>query len=82
MPDTEASFRAVPYYFGGNPVLTWSVNNAPSGGDKDITVRSSGNGAGVAALAIDVATSALHQIADSQLRVQFGANKPLGIFGL
>lgn len=82
MTATEATFRAVPYFFAGLPTLVWSVNGAPSGGDKDITVRASGNGAGTANLDVSVSQPDNNQLADTALSVRFGVNKPLGIFGL
>ena len=36
MPDTEATFRAVGYFFSVPPVFAWTVNGATSGTDKDI----------------------------------------------
>jgi len=82
MPDTEATFRAVAYFFAAPPTLSWGVNGASSGGDKDITVRSTGSGGGTAQLQIAASDKEHYQFADERLSVAFGEEGGLGIFGL
>ncbi|HWH06928.1 MAG TPA: hypothetical protein VNU47_00135 [Candidatus Paceibacterota bacterium] len=82
MSTEEETFRAVPYYFGSTPAVTWTMNSIESGYDKDITVRSTGAGIGSAILAASARGSLLFQSAESMLTVRFGELRPLGIFGL
>ncbi len=82
MTDTETTFRAVPYFFSAAQAFAWKVNGAPNGTDADITVRSTGDGAGTATLGITTSNATNRQSATSQLSVGFGAAKKLGIFGL
>jgi hypothetical protein len=82
MASTEQTFRMVPYYFAADPQLAWTVNSAASGADKDITVRSNGNGQGTALLTAAAALPSVFQSATAGLSVQFGQKKSLGIFGL
>ncbi len=70
--DTEATYRAVPYYFTSNPTLTWEVNGAASQTGKDITVRPSGNGKGTASLRVSATSGTLGQTANTTLTVGFG----------
>ena len=82
MNTEEETFRAIPYYFAGNPSLVWRVNSVESGTERDITVRSTGTGIGSAILSAQADGSALFQSAESSLTVRFGELRPLGIFGL
>lgn len=83
MPDTEATFRAVGYFFAAPPTLEWRVNSALGGTDKDITVRATGSGAGTAQLQLTARDTAHYQSAESRLSVLFGRTSGgLGIFGL
>lgn len=82
MADTEATFRAVSYFFAVPPTLAWSVNNGGGGGDKDITVRATGSGKGAAQLSIAARAAEYYQSAESRLTVEFGAGGGLGFFGL
>lgn len=82
MPDTEATFRAVAYFFAAPPTLSWVVNGSAGGGDKDVTVRATGNGSGTAQLQLSASDKAHYQFADTRLSVGFGQGGGLGIFGL
>lgn len=81
MVDAEDSYRGVPYYFSGTPALSWTVNGTVSGSDKDITVRSTGNGTGSAVIGFTASENAASQTANSTLSVNFG-QKSAGFFGL
>ena len=80
LPGTEESFTVVPYFFASAPILAWTVNGEASGGSKDITVRSTGSGAGSATLGISAKNVASHQNASGVLTVLFGSNRQ-SIFG-
>ena len=83
MPDTEATFRAVGYFFAVPPTLAWRVNSTTSGADKDITVRATGNGSGSAQIRLTASDPAHYQSADTAVSVGFGGSSGgLGIFGL
>lgn len=82
MDAEEQTFRAVPYFFASPPALTWSVNGAASGGEQDITLRSTGSGTGSASLTASAKQPANHQSADARLGIRFGSAGGLGIFGL
>lgn len=80
----EATFRAVPYYFGSSPAFEWSVNNTAQSAQRTVTVRSTGSGKGTASLDIraKLADSIQPQSANSRISLQFGESKsPLSIFG-
>ncbi len=72
LTESEATYRAVPYYFTSLPSLTWEVNGSPSQTGKDITVRPSGNGKGTAVLGVSATTGTLGQSAQTRLSVTFG----------
>lgn len=78
--DTEESFRVVPYFFSGNPSITWTVNNTTSDTDRDITLRSSGGGGGTALLRVFAASGG--ETADASLSVDFGRSDGFSLFGL
>ncbi|MEK7100055.1 MAG: hypothetical protein AAB883_02875, partial [Patescibacteria group bacterium] len=82
MEGEEETYRAVPYFFSSAPALTWSVNGAPSGGEKDITLRSTGTGGGTAALSVSAKQPTTHQTGDARISIQFSSGGGLGIFGL
>lgn len=82
MPDTEATFRAVGYFFGVPPTFAWTVNSKASGSDKDITVRSTGSGQGTAAIRVSADAEKAPRAADSRFSVTFGADRGFGFFGL
>lgn len=82
MDAEELTFRAVPYFFASPPTITWSVNGAPSGGERDITLRSTGSGSGAATLSVSAKLPALFQSADMRTKITFGEGGGLGIFGL
>lgn len=77
---TEETFRAVPYYFGSAPALSWTVNGAASGTDEDVTVRVTGSGAGSANLAISAKEADAFQAASESVTLRFGTPRT-GIFG-
>jgi hypothetical protein len=78
--DSEATYRAVPYYFTTLPTLTWQVNGSASQSGQDITVRPSGSGQGTAVLGVSGSSGSLGQSASGQLSVTFGKSST-GIFG-
>lgn len=82
MPDTEATFRAIGYFFAVPPVFSWTVNNATSGTDKDITVRATGSGQGTARLGLTAIESASRRSAESRVTIDFGSSNGFGFFGL
>jgi hypothetical protein len=81
LTESEATYRAVPYYFTSTPNLTWNLNGSPSQTGRDITVRPAGGGKGTALLGVSATTGALGQSASSNLSVRFG-QKGSGLFGL
>lgn len=82
MPDTEATFRAVGYFFAVPPTFAWTVNNSTSGTDRDITVRATGNGKGTARLGLTATEPVTRRSAEGQVTVDFGASTGFGFFGL
>lgn len=81
MRGAEESYRAVPYHFPAAPLVSWEVNNAPGGNDKNITVRASGNGAGTALLSVSAKTPNTSQTASAAVSVTFGEERAFNIFG-
>ena len=82
MPDTEATFRAVGYFFAVPPTFAWTVNRAANGSDKDITVRSTGNGQGTARLGVSLVEPGTRRSAEDTVAVTFGSSTGFGFFGL
>ncbi len=82
MPDTEATFRAVGYFFAVPPAFAWAVNGTPNGTDKDITVRATGSGQGTARLDLTATETASRRNAESQVTIDFGSATGFGFFGL
>jgi hypothetical protein len=82
MPDTEATFRAVGYFFAVPPTFAWTVNKATNGTDKDITVRATGSGQGTARLGVTVIESGTRTSAENNVAVTFGSSTGFGFFGL
>lgn len=83
MSDTEATLRAVGYFFGTNPTFAWEVGTSAGGADKDITVRSTGSGGGTAMITLTARDSARQQSAQTRVPIEFGGKGGgLGIFGL
>ena len=78
---SEESFRGVAYFFGATPTLSWSVNNQPSGNEKDVTVRTTGTGPGTASLSFTASNSVTHQTVTRPLTVSFGGKKGTNLFG-
>lgn len=72
MQGAEMSFRAVPYYFGNAPSLTWTLDSTPEGNSSDITVRANGNGTGRSTLGVAANDAAEHQTVNTSLSVLFG----------
>jgi len=82
MPDAEATFRAVGYFFATPPTFAWTVNNTTNGTDKDLTVRATGNGQGTARIGVTVTEPETRRSAESRVTVDFGASTGFGFFGL
>jgi len=82
MPDTEATFRAIGYFFSVPPTFSWTVNKATSGTDKDITVRATGNGQGTARLGLTTTESEARRSANAGVTIDFGKSTGFGFFGL
>jgi len=82
LPGTEETFRAVPYFFKEPPTLAWSVGGVAQTAQRDITVRSSGKGAGTASLEVSARIPNALQSASSRVLLQFGEGKSaFSIFG-
>jgi hypothetical protein len=81
LPDTEATFRAVGFFFAVPPSYAWTVGGRANGSDKDLTVRSVG-GQGSARLGVSASESSSMRTADAALTVDFGADTGFGFFGL
>lgn len=82
MSDAEQMFRIVPYFFAETPSFSWTLNSKASGSDRDITVRSTGSGAGSATISGTAALPNALQSATQTFNLSFGASQSLGIFGL
>jgi len=82
MNDTEATFRAVGYFFAVPPAFSWRVNDSNGGTDKDVTVRATGNGRGSAALSITATDPNTRFSAENRFSVDFGEEGGFGFFGL
>lgn len=82
MTDTEATFRAVGYFFKVPPTFAWTVNTATGGTDRDVTVRATGSGQGSARLGVTATEPDTRRKAESGLSVDFGASTGFGFFGL
>lgn len=82
LPGTEETFRAVPYFFKEPPALEWSVGGVAQTAQRDITVRSSGTGAGTASLEVSARIPSTLQLASNRVLLRFGEGKsPFSIFG-
>lgn len=81
MPDTEATFRAIGYFFAQQPTFSWMVNGSSGGTDKDITVRSTGAGQGTARISAS-AVDGTRRTASTASTVEFGKATGFGFFGL
>lgn len=79
MPDEEETFRAVGYYFKDMPSFSWSVNDAVSGSEPDVTVRQTGQGSGTASLGV-LLKGDKGESAGNGLSVLFGASTSRGLF--
>lgn len=81
MPGAEDAFRAVAYYFGAAPSLAWAVNGQSVSTGKDVTVRSTGSGAGNATLTLSAKNVDSTQSATVSLPIRFGESGSSNIFG-
>ncbi len=70
----------MPYFFAHAPAITWSLNGTNQGNDANITVRSTGSGAGTASLGVRTDDAAASQTATAMLSVLFGQTKS-NLFG-
>lgn len=82
MADTESTFRAIGYFFASAPTFAWTVNNATSGTDKDLTVRATGSGKGTAQIRLTATDSETRRNTESAVTVDFGDRSGFGFFGL
>jgi hypothetical protein len=80
MSAAETSFTSAPYFFASTPTITWSLNGTDQGNDTDITVRSTGSGAGTASLGVKASDAAGQQTAATPLSILFGQAKT-NLFG-
>ncbi len=78
----EDAFRAVPYFFSGETAFTWSVNGEVSGSDPIITVRTTGDTPGTAALSAQASQNGSYQSGQAALAVHFGQTNGTNFFGL
>lgn len=82
LSSTEATFRAVPYFFASSPAIEWSVGGTPQGAQRDLTVRSTGSGKGSATLEVRAKLAGTTQTAGGRVALRFGEGaSPLNIFG-
>lgn len=82
LPGTEETFRAVPYFFRDAPALEWRVGGVAQTAQRDITVRSTGAGAGTASLEVSARIPSTLQLASSRTLLRFGEGKSVfSIFG-
>lgn len=78
---SEESFRAVPYFFAAIPTLSWAVGGQGSGTSDEVTVRTSGSGAGKSSLSLSARLSETHQSVTNTLGLSFGNKNTTNIFG-
>ncbi len=78
---SEESFRAVPYFFGAPPTLSWVVGGQGSGTSDEVTVRTNGSGAGRSSLSLSARLTETHQSVTNTLGLLFGTAKSTNIFG-
>ena len=78
---SEESFRAVPYFFGAIPTLSWIVGGQGSGTSDEVTVRTSGGGSGRSSLSLSARLNETHQSVTSTLGLSFGNKNSTNIFG-
>lgn len=76
----EETFRAIPYYFDGAPLFSWTINSVEQGTAPDITLRATG-GAGSASVNASARDTTAFASASQGLTVRFGDSRPTGIFG-
>ena len=77
----EETFRVIPYFFEAPPVLSWTINSIEQSTGADITLRSTGSGAGSASVGISARNPNAFQSAAQILTVTFGEKRP-SFFGL
>jgi hypothetical protein len=73
----EETFRAVPYYFGAIPPVSWKLNGGANGSDQDLTVRATGATGGSAL--IQAAATDTEGTAQSGFTLTFGAGSSSGL---
>lgn len=81
MTGEEQAFRGVPYFFSAAPSLAWAVNSQAASGEGEVTVRTTGTGAGTANLSLTAMLAATRQSITARLPVSFGAKQSANIFG-
>ncbi len=81
MTAEEQAFRGVAYFFGAAPSLAWAVNSQAASGERDVTVRTTGTGAGTANLSLTAMLADTRQSITVRLPVSFGAKQSANIFG-
>lgn len=82
LPTTEATFRAVGYFFDGQPSYAWSVGNKAQGAQRTLTVRSTGSGKGSTPVDIRASTADTGRASANRFVLKFGENtSPLSVFG-
>ena len=82
MQDTEATFRAVGYFFKVPPTFSWKAGGSNGGNDRDMTVRSTGAGQGDAIIQLTATEPDTRRSAESRFTLQFGTSNGFGFFGL
>jgi hypothetical protein len=81
LTQNEESFRGVPYFFGAVPTFSWIVGGQGSGTSDEVTVRTSGGGAGKSSLSLSARLNETHQSVTNTLSLSFGNLKSTNIFG-
>ncbi len=81
LTDEEGAFRAVPYFFSAKPYLEWTLGGASAGTEDSVTVRTTGDAAGVASLQAEASQPNSYYRATESLRVRYGTETP-SFFGL
>lgn len=85
MQNPEEGLYMVPFFFGGTPTLSWTLNGSTAGADAGLTLRTSDRSVGTAALRAIVrggGNGTLPEIAEQGLTVRFGDVRGTGIFGI
>lgn len=77
---SEDTFRAVPFFFGADPVLAWSVDGVERRRGADLTLRAEDGSQGSARVGITATGASATERATQALNITFG-NERQGIFG-